>query len=162
MASLVILIGFLPEDILTRLFDFSDYVGGSNRDTIWNHGLQMLKDPLTLLFGAGWGSYKANGGFTSLHNTFLSILCDTGILGLSLLFGPLIYVAVKLLKNRQPLPVALFVAAMAPSFFIEAINKRFFWNAIIYMLIAYNTLLKEKASVTEATQIRRCRYINYN
>ena len=159
-AASIVLITFLPADITERLLNFTDYVGGSNRERLWSHGLQMLNDPITLLFGAGWGSYKADGGFTSLHNTFLSILCDTGILGFCLLFVPIGWILIKLLKAKHPLPISLFIAGIAPAFFIEAINKRFFWSAILYVYIAYNAYLKEKTpDDTPAETKRRCRYI---
>ena len=139
----ILMMSILPEEVFVRLFEFDDYEGGSSRDVIWAHGLQVLSNPIHLIMGAGWGGYKADGP-TSLHNTFLSILCDSGILGILLLFSPLFYMLTQMLKKRKFLPFTMFVSSMAPAFFIESINKRFFWNAIIYVMIAYNCFVKEQ------------------
>lgn len=144
LAAGIIIFNFLPEDISNRLFVFEDYEGGSNRDVMWQHGLNILANPIYLLMGIGWGGYRADGGYLSLHNTFLSILCDTGIFGFALLFIPIFLLLRKMLKEKNVLPFAVFIASMVPSFFIEAVNKRFFWNAIIYVLVAYNCSLKKQ------------------
>lgn len=138
IVAILITLNYLPEDIVNRLFNFEEYEGGSNRDVMWQHGLNILANPIYLLMGIGWGGYKADGGFTSLHNTFLSILCDSGILGFCLLFVPIFVILYRMTKDKNILPFAMFVAGMVPSFFIEAINKRFFWNALLYVLVAYN------------------------
>ena len=129
-------IRFLPEDIYNRLFDFSSYEGGSERDIIWGNGWKLFTSNLNFLFGAGWGSYYGyNGIYQSMHNTFLSMLCDVGIFGFFLFFIPIGKAAIQLLKNKCYLPDVLLICGFGPSFFIEAINKRFFWNSIIFLFI---------------------------
>ena len=145
VAILLVLAGmvafrFMPTDILERLFTFEDYEDGSNRVSLWRYGLSILSNPINLIMGAGWGAY----GDRSLHNTALSVLCDVGIIGFSLLFFPPAIAVLKMLKKKQVLPFAIFLSGMIPSFFIEAINKRFFWNTIIYVLVAYNCYIKER------------------
>jgi len=130
---------FMPADVAGRLFTFEDYEGGSNRVSIWNYALEILSNPINLIMGAGWGAY----GDRSLHNTALSVLCDVGIIGFSLLFFPPAIAVLKMLKKKQVLTFAIFLSGMIPSFFIEAINKRFFWNTLIYVLVAYNCYLEE-------------------
>lgn len=137
----MVIIFFLPEDIATRLFDFSTYEGGNNRDHMWRHGFNMLSSPANLIMGAGWGAYKTNG-YTSLHNTFLSTLCDIGLIGFSLLFIPPFKAAITMLKKKNILPFSILVSGMVPAFFFESINKRSFWNAIIFVFVAYNCHLK--------------------
>lgn len=155
LAGIVMYI-LLPDEVSTRLFVFEDYEGGSSRDTIWAHGLKILSNPIHLLMGSGWGGYRADGGPGSLHNTFLSITCDTGLLGLSVFFVPVCYAVFKMLKKKNPLPLTMFIAGMAPAFFIESINKRFFWNTILYIYIAYNCYLKQESlSQNENKRIRR-------
>ena len=139
----IVMLRLLPQDISDRLFDFNTYEDGSNRLYMWRHALSLLASPFNLLFGAGWGAYRVNGGYSSLHNTFLSILCDVGILGSLLLWGPILKALRALIKKREILSFAIFISSMAPSFFIEAINKRFFWNAITVVLVAYICLQKE-------------------
>lgn len=148
LAAGVIIINLLPAEVSDRLFDFETYEGGSDRDIIWRHGLSILSNPINLIIGAGWGAYKTNG-FSSLHNTFMSILCDGGLIGFSLLFAPTIKSIIAMMKKRNILPFSVFVAGMAPSFFFEAINKRSFWNAIIFVFIAYNFFLNEQKDQKE-------------
>lgn len=134
----VLIFMLLPEDITERLFDLEGYEDGNNRLGLWTHGLSLLKNPIHLAMGAGWGAYVTGRGALSLHNTFLSILCDVGLLGFCLLFAPIVRATSAMLKKKNILPFSVFVAGMVPSFFIEAINKRFFWNAIMFLFIAYN------------------------
>lgn len=163
IVAAIITFNFLPQDIADRLFIFEDYAGGNQRDVMWEYGLRIISDPLRLMVGAGWGAYQANGGYSSLHNTFLSILCDVGIIGFCLLFIPIIYMIVKLLKNHDVLSFSMFIAGMVPSFFIEAINKRFFWNAILFVLVSYNCYLNRDNNSNENKKeippTQKCQYI---
>ena len=130
---------FLPGDIFERLFTFEEYSGGSERTDIWKNAFELISKDVNFVFGSGWGSYFGfNGVNDAMHNTFLSIFSDTGIIGTLLFFIPIIIVVIDLLRRKEVLPVSVLVAGMVPSFFIEAINKRFFWNAIIFSLIVYN------------------------
>lgn len=130
-------IRFLPEDIFLRLFSFDSYEGGSERDIIWKNGWKLLTSDLNFVFGAGWGAYYGyNGMYVAMHNTFLSMLCDVGIMGCLLFFVPIVTALLNLWKRKNILPILLLTSGFVPSFFIEAINKRFFWNVIIFLFIA--------------------------
>ncbi len=149
----IIILQYLPEITFDRLFTFEDYEGGSERDIMWRYGINILSNPINLLMGIGWGGYGGEGGYNSLHNTFLSVLCDSGIIGFSVLFGPIAVSIFKMLKAKNPLPLIIFISAMVPSFFIEAINKRFFWNALIYVFVSYNCYLKELPNTDKAKRL---------
>lgn len=138
LVSGFIAIRFLNEDIFERLFTFEDYEGGSDRSIIWSNGWDLFTSGFNSLFGAGWGAYFGyNNIYLAMHNTFLSILCDVGIFGFLLFFVPIVKCFIKLMRKKSVLSVLLLVCAFAPSFFIEAINKRFFWNAIIFLFMVY-------------------------
>lgn len=133
-----VIIRYLPEASFARLFGFEDYVGGSRRDIIWGIAWNLWTEhPLTMLVGAGWGTAYVYLQGTAVHNTFLSMLCDVGLFGTSLFLVPTAYAAVKLMKKGVIAPVMLLAAQMIPAFFIDAINKRFFWNAVIILLLHY-------------------------
>lgn len=136
----VLLKKFLPLDIYNRLFLFEDYVGGSERDAIWRNTIDLILSNWAYpIFGAGWGSYFGyNGFYDSVHNTFLSIFCDTGVIGATLFFVPIMIIAYNLFKRKEILPTSILAAGLVPSLFIEAINKRFFWNALIFTIMVYN------------------------
>ena len=130
---------FLPADIYIRLFETAGYEGGGERTTIWNNAFNMMNsNPLYYFFGAGWGSYFGYNGYTVvMHNTYLSMLCDTGIIGLCLFYCPIIKGTQYLYKKRIIMPIVLLVSGLLPAFFLESINKRFFWNAILVLLMYY-------------------------
>lgn len=140
---------FLPNVIIERLFDFSTYEGGSERTYIWENAFDLLMKDLNLIFGAGWGAYYGyNGFYRAIHNTFLSMLCDVGIIGVALFFIPIVNKTVYCIKNKEYLLVMLLLAGLCPSFFLDAINKRFFWNPII-ILFMYIGIKKQNRSVEE-------------
>lgn len=136
---------FLPTDIYERLFDLGSYEGGSERTVLWHNAWELYSKGLHPIFGAGWGAYFGyNGYYNAVHNTFLAMLCDVGIIGFSVFFIPILYAAIKLVRQKDVLPVSLLIGAMLSSFFIDANNKRFFWNAIIIVFIACNYWAKRK------------------
>ena len=133
-----IAVRFLPEEIFERLFNFDSYEGGSERTEIWGNVLELIFTRLNVIFGAGWGDYYGyNAMYKVVHNTFLSMWCDVGLLGVILFFLPIAMVMLALLKRKDYLPILLIVCCFIPSFFIEAINKRFFWNVIFYLFISF-------------------------
>lgn len=134
---------WLPQDIYSRLFETSTYEGGSNRTNIWSNAINLMNsNPIFYFFGSGWGSYYGYNGYNVvMHNTFLSMLCDTGIIGIFLFFTPIIKATAYLYRKKEILPILLLLAGLVPSIFLEAINKRFFWNAILFLLIYYKYIL---------------------
>lgn len=142
-----IIMRFLPESSFLRLFDFESYAGGSERDILWTATWKLWTEhPLTILVGTGWGTAYVHLHGRAVHNTFLSMLCDVGLIGTLLFLVPLAYSTGKLMKRGMMAPLLILVAQMIPSFFIDAINKRFFWNAII---IAFLCLMQEARKDTQ-------------
>lgn len=134
-----IILGSLPESVYQRLFVFSSYSGGSGRVILWRNAWSLFtRDLLTIIFGAGWGTATISTGLdVAVHNTFLTMLCDVGLFGTLLFFCPIIGMSFKLIKKRQIVPVYFLLSQFIPSFFIDSINKRFFWNAIFLFCMHY-------------------------
>ena len=131
-----VLQNYVPQDTLDRLFNFDEYEGGSERTLIWDNAFKLLREDLNFIFGAGWGDYFGYNGFNNaMHNTYLAMLCDVGIVGFCVFFIPILQKAFLCLREKEYLPVMLLMAGLLPSFFLEAINKRFFWNVIIFLFI---------------------------
>jgi O-antigen ligase len=133
----------LPLSIFDRLFSFSNYSGGSGRDLIWKNAWGLfLNFPI---FGAGWGAYYGyNGFYVAVHQTYLSMLCDVGILGTLLFFTPILKKLFEALKKRNYFPIIIFATGLLPAIFLDAINKRFFWNAIIISFVILNSNFVER------------------
>lgn len=125
----------LPEASFERLFDFSSYEGGSERSTLWYEALYLIKQKP--LLGWGWGGYKSG-----IHNTYLSMICDVGIIGFMIFIYFIGLIVFKAYKSRCILSIIILATGLLPSFFIEAINKRFFWNGIILSIILINSNYK--------------------
>ena len=146
VAAYFIATRFLSETTFERLFDLTGYEGGTGRGEKWGSAFELLtRDIATIVLGAGWGTatiYNEKG--TGLHNTFISMLCDTGLLGTLLFLIPIVVIAIRLLRKGKPSMVILLGSQFAPAFFIDAINKRFFWNAIFLLFMAYYQLREEK------------------
>lgn len=130
---------YIPENIFNRLFMFDSYEGGSERIYLWTNTLNAyLENPLGIIFGIGWGSATVHTGSTNaVHNTFLTMLCDVGLIGTLLFLVPIVYASLRLIRQKEYLPVLFLISQFMPSFFIDAINKRFFWNAIIILFLFY-------------------------
>ncbi|EGS5729454.1 TPA: O-antigen ligase family protein [Clostridium perfringens] len=130
----------LDSNILDRVLDFESYKGGSERSNIWQESINAIcKRPI---FGYGWGSYINSSNYSILlgiHNTFLVFLYEIGFVGCSFVVIGLMNIVYKAKKMKNILPVIILITGMIPSFFIDASNKRFFWNSIIisYILLTY-------------------------
>lgn len=136
---------FLPQVNMDRLIIWSGYESGSGRDIRWQRSVELfLQKPL---FGWGWSGY--NTGVGAIHNTFLTSLCDVGIFGTVLFSMPLVLIGVESFRNKNNLALLLLMAGILPSFALDAINKRFFWDAIVFsaMLITYQKQTAERITV---------------
>lgn len=136
---------FLPQTNIDRLLNWNEYESGSGRDIRWERAIQLfMQRPL---FGWGWGGY--NTGVGAIHNTFLTSLCDIGVIGTLLFVIPIFMVAIEALRQGNVLSFLILVTGVLPAFVLDAINKRFFWNAIVFsiMIILYNRENSEEISI---------------
>ena len=115
------------------------YQGGSGRTELWKNTINLLNEnPIYYLFGAGWGAnWGYNGVEVGLHNTYVSHLCDTGIIGIIIFHYPIIRCAGYFWKKRFFLPIIIALCGLLPSIFLDSINKRYFWNALLFLFIYY-------------------------
>jgi len=118
---------FLPTNIYVRLF-VDGYGDGSGRIERWQHALKLFSE--SPIWGKGWGGY-----YVGTHNTFLTMLCDVGIIGALIFIIPIFKIVIRNIKRGEWLPCLVIVAGFMPAVFIEAINKRFFWNAILIAIL---------------------------
>lgn len=146
LLAIFLLENYIPQETYHRLVDMDTYEGGSKRIDIWTNGIQLLSENVNIVFGAGWGDYYGyNGVFAAMHNTFLAMLCDVGLLGVLIFFVPIVSKIVWCIRNKEFMPVMLIIAAFVPCFFIEAINKRIFWNPILLLFASYASYKQEKS-----------------
>ncbi|WP_202552082.1 O-antigen ligase family protein [Ginsengibacter hankyongi] len=105
---------------------------GSDRLLIWNIAFQQfLTAPL---FGIGIGSFQ---GITKVgvHNQFIIVGVESGIVGFILFATSLIILFIKSFKSKTSLLPALLVGTFVVIFFLDAYNKKYFWNGILLSII---------------------------
>lgn len=129
---------FLPVASLDRLLAFDEYRAGSGRTESWLGVLKLFAQRPILGWGWGGCDFKSVGYASSAHNTFLTLLCEGGIVGFSLFMFPIIQLFVLAIRTRNVMVIILLVCGLFPSFMIDAINKRFLWNAIFVAILLTN------------------------
>ncbi len=131
----------LSEVTFNRLFDFTSYSGGNGRIKIWTTALlQILKRPL---FGNGILSHSAYfdtvlGNKVAMHNTPLFLLFEVGIVGLCLFMLPFVKSGIIALKRKNPMIIAVLTASLIACLFIDSLNVRYLWNAMMFGVAYYN------------------------
>lgn len=128
------LISFLPETTVERLLgsDELSFTDGTGREDYWSVGLSLfLQHPIS---GNGWGAF-------SCHNTFLTMLVDIGLLGFITFLSFLYLLFRRTVNYKTVLPMMLLMIGLLPSFFIDAQNKRLFWNAFLIPILIVNSYI---------------------
>ena len=125
----------LPESIYERLFSFSLEEGGNNRTKIWARNLPLFyRSPL---WGSGWASYWGyEGGAAGCHNVYIEVLVESGIIGFFCLFYPMFKGVAVSMKKGYVAVSSLMACELIVSFFLGAINKRFFWLPFIMCILS--------------------------
>ena len=83
---LIIVSNFIPSIALVcdRLFNSTDVLNG--REQLYNYALKLFNEHT--FFGIGWGNFKYyysayynSAQLLNVHNVYLQLLCETGIMG---------------------------------------------------------------------------------
>lgn len=102
VGALIILQPYVPQTSIDRLSTTSSELteGDLNgRRQIWEHGMNFFKEHP--LLGAGSGAFKSiNPDRRAAHNTYLSLLVETGTVGF-FLFSTMILLAIYQVKNQH-------------------------------------------------------------
>ncbi len=142
VAAIIVIRRFMPQSSLARVLDFDNYFasGGSGRFEKWRIAWDYYsRHPL---FGCGWGGYVIQD-HRAIHNTYLTLLCDTGLVGFTLYIIPIAWIFIRGVQKKSLLSLIILVTGAFPALTVDSINKRYLWNAILisFMLIQYlNTL----------------------
>lgn len=136
----------------------------SGRTILWQIALSFFKD--NPVFGIGWGHFKEYipafmGDLNNVHNNYIQLLCETGVVGFLLVMVPMILIfreTIRLIRvnkkksNREPLLMALNTTSygMQISFFVlsfldPCLYKLLFWPlfaiAVMFACCTENSLL---------------------
>ncbi len=139
----LIIINFLPIDVMNRIIGFDAYSSGSGRDYLWETGILFIREKP--LFGWGWGGNPVQGS----HNTIITMILEVGIIGTLSFMFPIILVFKSSSDKKNSLPIVVLLSGLLPSLFIDAINKRFLWNGIILALMIINSIKINYKSIND-------------
>lgn len=126
-----------------RVLDFSSYTStyanGSGRTVIWKALLSSFD--IKWIWGHGVGSSISYfqdmwGKTVAVHNTFLLVLYEVGILGFGIYLFSYIYMAFHYRKNEVLFSV--LIGSLISSFFLDALNQRYIWNSLMLCIMQYN------------------------
>lgn len=147
---MIVVIPILPEEIVNRLFNDS-IAGvdgtGSGRTKIWKIVLTKII-PYNFIMGVGPGCMpealmEFYGYVKGVHNTYLNMLGEYGILGLPAFLVMLYDKWHNQYKLKQYIEAALLVGICVIIFFLDSYAKKFFWN-IIMLIIINEKVIKSK------------------
>ena len=119
---------------IIQYLSLQDVIGVTNgRTVIYNNAIQLWRT--NIWFGIGWGNFKYSimnnlwySGF-DVHNCFLQVLCETGIIGL------IFYI---LLVSMSVINVYRSIQLMHKTKEIDAINKAVFCGFVQVFFILYS------------------------
>ena len=154
---------FLPQVASERLLKFDTYTdtyaSGRSRLTIWGG---LLSDfDTTWIIGHGVGStisyfQMLYGKILGVHNTFLLVLYEVGIVGFVLFIYPYVSLIIYHFKEKNTEIVSLIVGALVSSFFLDSLNLRYLWNGLILGIMLYN--INNETDEPEIYSRKKCKY----
>ena len=134
-----ILKSYLPADLYDRMFSASNYTTGSGRTGVWEILFKNVV-PNMGIFGLGPGCvpiklFTYYGRLKGVHNTYLNMLCEFGILGLPAFLLMIVSVIKRSFMRKFYLGAALLIGICITIFFLDAYAKKFFWNIVMLIFI---------------------------
>ena len=144
---------FLPQHIIERLFSVGKYKEVTelegDRIDIWKHIINELFFSSPLFgYGGGCSAYALSqfyGHLKAVHNSYLIVLCETGLLG----FIPWMYFIIKQIRDAvlfHKNSTALLSATIAVLFIamtLDAFTEKYFWSIFFYIYIIKYCFVEE-------------------
>ncbi|MDI9520817.1 MAG: O-antigen ligase family protein [Bacillota bacterium] len=106
---------------------------GSGRLEIWERAFQIWKK--NPIFGIGLGGFISLTG-KAVHNTYLLILTDTGIIGFTFWFAAVSFTFVQAWRNGDDFDISLLLSMLVIIFFLDAYQKKYMWNVFFLSLVS--------------------------
>lgn len=137
-------------DLYELFIGTRDMMGDTSREDAWVYAIKYIKE--NLVFGCGHKSWNVichgTGYLEYLHNIFLELVLDQGIIGLLLVFGLVVVGYNKTNKDdRFFLLMLLFVTAI-PMFFQNGLYEVNFWRFIIINRLMMNVSVIYKGGIS--------------
>ena len=142
-ALVIVAAMLLPDVISDRLFGKGAFMRDINADgaradiwgVVWEN---VLPATAPWGYGSGMAPYVLQDWFgqpKGVHNTYLTLLVEYGILGLPLVLV-MIWALLKTARRESVVVLGCLVTLLVISFFLDAYAKKFLWNILMYVAIA--------------------------
>ena len=150
----IIILRSLPSLTLDRLRYSDSYLNGSGRARIWE--ILISSFDAKWIIGHGAGSSIAffldyYGKASSVHNTFLLVLYESGIIGLTMFVFMLLDLLINTIKSKKGLIAAILAGAMMNALFLDSLNLRYLWNAVILCILQCNLFNCDRTETAKKT-----------
>lgn len=123
------------DDQMNRILDFSE--GADNgRFGLWRRAIDVFS--YHPLFGVGHGGYYRLTGMAT-HNTYLAILCETGLVG-SLCFLIFLFAVLKKVWRLNKGWFFLLIAVLIQVFFLDATANRCLWSILAWFALCHQSV----------------------
>jgi len=141
-----LVLNYLPGDLIERLFTINSYLSDKDvygtRSGIWKNIITYVIPQMPLCgFGAGVSGYiliDFYGYIKGVHNTYLNMILEYGILGLPLFLVFIIYLYKYIKKRGNILYNSILISMLLVIFFLDSFEKKYFWNAMMFLVIISN------------------------
>ena len=153
-----IVMSIMPNNFSGTIERFIKIMGSTDLQTITNKRYEMLWLPAIYLFlespllGIGWGNfkysftkyYKYTANQNNVHNVYLQLLCETGVIGTAIILTAIIYTLYstmkylgfwrkgKLMLNNSQLAILGISASMQIYFMLYAISGNPLYDITCY------------------------------
>lgn len=122
---------YFPKE-LERVLNIFDGSGGNGRLDIWTNAIAFWKK--SPLFGQGYNSYLLYYK-QAIHNTYIQILCDWGLIGFCFICAYQIFFGIKVFSSDIDF-FSIFIGTVVALVFLDGFGEKAFW--IVLILISLN------------------------
>ncbi|MCM3068383.1 O-antigen ligase family protein [Priestia flexa] len=135
-------------EVITSRFESSAEDNGSGRFTLWEHGLTLFQSHP--IFGIGIFNFRPYnneyfGSHLYMHNTFLEILTESGLIGLTLYLLIFIVLVIEVCRKKYNISKSSYLLYTLPSMLVllgslsMTINETFF----LFLALVWRYLLED-------------------
>lgn len=141
---ILVVLKYLPQELTLRLLSRESYQSAmessGQRGAIWRHIIYEIV-PSMKPWGLGSGCapaalYKFYGYYKAVHNTYLCMAMEYGILGIPVFLLFLWKMFKKLQNSKKIMEIAMLTGIMCAIFFLDSYAKKFFWNVLYFAVIS--------------------------
>jgi len=161
LVSLLALLPFIPQSVINRLGTIGSSISGvdlGGRVTMWRRSIAVLaQHPI---FGVGSGAIDHTIG-GAVHNTFISVVTETGFIGLILflsILGLVVYRMALLPGRISPLWFAIFLTWLIGAVSLSWEFRKITWIILSFIIIASSfgeEIAEKESNINLPGDIRR-------